>query len=131
MPIKYKVREKSQPGVKGGGKKKWYASIINDGEVGIDDLVKQIEKFSTLSEADIRAVIFALENAMQDALANSKIVRLDKIGSLYPTLSSNSAETEREFNANNIKSVNVNYRAGKRILDAMKAAGFEKVSTKK
>jgi len=35
-----------------------------------------------LSEADIWGVIIALENVMQDALGNGKIVRLDKIGSL-------------------------------------------------
>lgn len=127
MSIKYKVVEKGQPGVKGGGTKKWYANIVNDGEVSIDDLVKQIEKFSALSEADIRGVIIALENAMQDALANSKIVRLDKIGSLYPTLSSEGAATEKEFSPSLIKSVDVNYRAGKRILDTMKSAGVSKV----
>lgn len=127
MPIQYKLQEKAQPGVKGGGTKKWYASIANNGEVSIDDLVKQIEKFSALSEADIRGVIIALENAIQEALANSKIVRLDKLGSLYPTLSTSGADTEKDFSPNLIKSVDVNYRAGKRILDAMKNAGLEKV----
>lgn len=128
MPIKFNVIERPEPGVKGGGNKKWYASITNNGELGIDDLVKQIEKFSALSEADIKGVIIALENVIQEALSNSKIVRLDKIGTLYPTLSSGGADTEKDFNQNLIKSVSVNYRAGKRILDAMKSAGFEKVS---
>lgn len=126
MSIKYKAVEKPQPGVKGGGVKKWYASISNNGEVSIDDLVKQIEKFSALSEADIRGVIIALENVMQEALSNGKTVRLDKLGSLYPSLSSKGADTEKEVTPHLIRSVDVNYRAGKRILEAMKAAGFEK-----
>lgn len=126
MAIKYKVVEKAQPGVKGGGAKKWYANVVNDGELNIDDLVKQIEKFSALSEADIKGVIVALENVVQTALAESKIVRLEKLGTLYPTLSSNGVATEKEFTANQIKSVGVNYRAGSRIVEAMKAAGFEK-----
>lgn len=61
MSIKYNLIEKGEPGVAGGGVKKWYASIANDGELSIDDLVKQIEKFSALSEADIRGVIIALK----------------------------------------------------------------------
>ncbi|AQY21911.1 HU family DNA-binding protein [Riemerella anatipestifer] len=126
MSIKYKVIERVQPGVAGGGDKKWYASVTTDGEVGIDDLTKQIEKFSALSEADIKAVIIALENVIQNALADSKIVRLEKLGTLYPTLSSGGAATEKDFNQSLIKSVGVNYRPGKRILDSMKAAGFEK-----
>ncbi|AQY22322.1 HU family DNA-binding protein [Riemerella anatipestifer] len=127
MPIKFKVVERGQPGVSGGGNKKWYASAATDGEVGIDELVKQIEKFSALSEADIKGVIIALENVIQNALSDSKIVRLEKLGTLYPTLSSGGAATEKDFTQSLIKSVGVNYRPGKRILDSMKAAGFEKV----
>ncbi|MDY3317541.1 HU family DNA-binding protein [Riemerella anatipestifer] len=127
MSIKFKVVERGQPGVSGGGNKKWYASATTDGEVGIDELVKQIEKFSALSEADIKGVIIALENVIQNALSDSKIVRLEKLGTLYPTLSSGGAATEKDFTQSLIKSVGVNYRPGKRILDSMKAAGFEKV----
>lgn len=130
MSIKFNVIERAEPGVKGGGTKKWYATMANNGELGIDDLVKQIEKFSALSEADIRGVIIALENVIQEALADSKIVRLDKLGSLYPSLSSSGAETEKDFHSGLIKSVGVNYRAGKRILDTMNSAGFEKMSKK-
>ncbi|VEJ19250.1 HU family DNA-binding protein [Capnocytophaga canimorsus] len=126
MSIKYKVIEKGQPGVAGGGTKKFYANVVTEGELSVDDLVKQIEKFSALSEADIRGVIIALENVIQQGLADSKIIRLEKLGSLYPTLSSNGVATEKEFTANQIKSVSVNYRPGARIVEAMKAAGFEK-----
>ncbi len=127
MPIKYNVIERPQPGVAGGGVKKWYASVAMNGELTVDDLVKQIEKFSALSEADIRGVIIALENVIQSALADSRIVRLDKLGTLYPALSSKGADTQKEFNANFIQSVGVNYRPGERILEALNAAGFEKV----
>ena len=126
MSIKYKLIEKGQPGVAGGGTKKWYASIVTDGELDIDDIVKQIEKFSSLSEADIRGVVIAVENVIQEALADSKIVRLDKLGTFYPTLSSGGAATEKDFNQSMIKSTGVNYRPGKRILDTIKSKGFEK-----
>ena len=125
MSIKYKLIEKGQPGVAGGGTKKWYASIVTDGELDIDDIVKQIEKFSALSEADIRGVVIAVENVIQEALADSKIVRLDKLGTFYPTLSSGGAATEKDFNQSLIKSAGVNYRPGKRILDTIKSKGFE------
>ena len=126
MPIKYNVIEKGQPGVTGGGIKKWYAVVSNDGELTIDDLTKQIEKFSALSEADIRGVIIALENVIQDNLTNGKIIRLDKLGSFYPSLSSNGAATAAEFDSSLIKSAKVNYRPGKRISDALKTATFKK-----
>lgn len=64
MAIKFNVIEKPEPGVAGGGVKKGYAIAKTDGEITIDELTKEIEKFSALSEADIRAVIIALENVI-------------------------------------------------------------------
>lgn len=126
MAIKFNVVEKPQPGVAGGGKKKWYAIVKSDGELTIDDLTKEIEKFSALSEADIRGVIIALENVIVNELVNGKIIRLDKLGSFYPSLSSEGAATAEEFNSSMIKSAKVNYRPGTRIADALKTAKFIK-----
>jgi predicted histone-like DNA-binding protein len=127
MAIKYKSVERGQPGVAGGGEKKYYASVITDGEITIDDLTREIEKFSSLSEPDIRGVIIALENVIQNKLAESKIIRLEKLGTFYPTLSSDGRATAAEVTEHAIKSVGVNYRAGARILSTMQNAGFKKI----
>jgi predicted histone-like DNA-binding protein len=128
MSIRFKVQEKGQPGVAGGGQKKFYAAIATDGEVTIDELVKDIEKFSSLTEPDIRGVIMALENVIQDKLAQSKIIRLEKLGSLYPAISSTGADKAEDVTAKNIKDVSVNYRPGIRILQALEMAGFKKAN---
>ena len=126
MPIKYNLIERGEPGVTGGGTKKWYAVATNDGELTVDDLTKQIEKFSALSEADIRGVIIALETVIQDNLANGKIIRLDKLGSFYPTLSSKGADTEEDFDTSYIRGASVRFRAGTRISNALKTTTFKK-----
>lgn len=131
MAIKYQSQERVEPGVEGGGRRRYYARIVTDGEVTIDDIVKDIEKFSALSEPDIRGVIIALENVIQDKLADSKIIRLEKLGTLYPSLSSEGRDKEEDVDANCIKKVGVNYRPGPRILKAMQTAGFKKVSKDK
>lgn len=59
MSFKYKAVQKTEPGVKGGGTKKWYASAAGRDEIDIDRLSRTIERMSTLSLADIRAVIIA------------------------------------------------------------------------
>ena len=128
MSIKFNVVEKPQPGVVGGGVKKWYASVKTDGEISIDNLTKEIEKFSALSEADIRGVIIALENVIVNEIVNGKIVRLDKLGSFYPSLSSEGSATEADFNVSLIKAAKMNYRPGTRINDALKTAKFKKVN---
>ena len=125
MAIKFKTIQKVVPAIAGGGKK-FYAQLVTDGEVTIDDLVKEIEKFSALSEPDIRGVIVALENVIQNKLAESKIIRLERLGTFYPTLSSEGRDTAGEITHHNIKKVGVNYRVGTRILAAMNNAGFKK-----
>lgn len=127
MSIKFNVVERGEPGVTGGGNKKWYASVKTDGEVSIDQLTKEIEKFSALSEADIRGVIIALENVIVNQIVDGKIVRMDKLGSFYPSLSSSGARTEAEFNASFIKGAKINYRPASRIIEALKVAKFTKV----
>src|SRR5690606_41662880 len=93
----------------------------------ISDMLKSMETFSALSEADIRGVSIALENVMQDALANGKNVRVDKIGSLYPSLASEGTATPEEFNAQkHVRNIKVNYRPGKRLSDSMKAAVLQR-----
>ena len=106
---------------------KWYAQIVTDGEATVDEIVKEIEKFSALSEPDIRGVLIGLENVVQGKLADGKIVRFDRLGSLYPSLSSSPSDTAEEVNAANIKSVKVNYRPGARIMNAMKTVPKKKV----
>ncbi|MDR1221945.1 MAG: hypothetical protein LBL07_03580 [Tannerella sp.] len=126
MALKYKSIQRIQPGVAGGGAKKYYASIVIDGEVTVDDLVKEIEKFSALSEPDIRGVIVALENVIQNKLADSKMIRLEKLGTLYPTLHSTGKDREEDVDSRSIRSIWVNYRPGSRILSTMKDAGVKK-----
>ena len=128
MPIKYKLMQKAQPGVAGGGTKKWYATAATDGELTVDDLAKLIEKFSALSEPDIRGVIIAMENVIVNQLIQGKIIRMDKLGSFYPSLSSEGVAKEEDFTVANIKNAKVNYRPGKRISNALATAAFKKKS---
>ncbi len=123
--IKIKFSEKPEPGVKGGGTKKFYAHVVTDGEATIDELVKDIEKFSSLSEPDIRGVIVALENVIQNKLSDSKIVRLEKLGSLYPSVSSEGVDDPKDLASSMVKEVTINYRPGERLKKAINDAGFK------
>jgi len=95
-------------------------------EVSIDDLVAKIEKFSTFSEADIRGVLIAMENVVKEEICNGNIVRLDVLGSFYPSLSSEGVEDEKDFTAANVKNVKIIYRPGKRITKALSQVDFKK-----
>ena len=82
MAVKFKVVEKGEPGVPGGGTKQFYARTVTQGEANISELTRSIEKISTVSGADIRAVLYAFVDVVKDDLAAGRIVRIGDLGSL-------------------------------------------------
>ena len=128
MPIKFKAIERGEPGVAGGGTKKWYASPNISGEKALDGLIRDIEKISTVSGADIRAVLYALVDVMKDALADGQIVRIGELGSLRVSFSSEGKATEKEVTAASIKQAKVIFTPGKDIKDTLATLTYEKIS---
>jgi predicted histone-like DNA-binding protein len=127
MALKYSIQQKSQAGVKGGGQRKFYAAIVNDGDVTIDDMVSDIEKISALSEPDIRRIVSALQEVIQTKLSESLVVHLEQLGTFYPAISSEGKEKEEEVNEHCIKKVGINYRPTQQILQALENVGRQKV----
>lgn len=126
MPIKFKVIERGQPGVAGGGEKKSYASPVMSGELTLAGLTKSIEKICTVSGADIRAVLYALVDVSVDSLADGNIVRLGDLGSLRISLSSEGKTSANEVTASAIKSSSVIFTPGTRIKEMLSNAKFQK-----
>jgi predicted histone-like DNA-binding protein len=125
MSIHYKVINKGQPGVPEGGTPKYYASINTSGEVDIDKLTRDIEKISTVSGADIRAVLYALVDVAIDELRDGKIVRLGDLGSLRMSLKSFGYDTPSEVNASAIKGTRVLFTPGKKIKEMQKTLTYK------
>ncbi|GHV43032.1 DNA-binding protein [Bacteroidia bacterium] len=127
MAIKIKAVEKPQPGVAGGGIKKWYASPVKDEkDLTLERLTKGIEKTSTVNGADIRAVLYAMVEEVVDALADGKIVRLGDLGSLRITLSSEGKATAAEVTAAAVKKTGVIFTPGKMLQEMLANAKFTK-----
>ena len=127
MSVKFKVIEKGQPGVVGGGIKKFYASTSLSGEMTLDKLTKQIERVSTVNGADIRAVLYAMVEIMQDALEDGQAVRIGELGSLRVSISSNGELSEEEVTANSIKGAKTIFTPGKSLKKMLNNLSYEKV----
>lgn len=107
MAINFKVIERGEPGVVGGGTKKYYASPQMNGELDLDDLTKAIEKICTVSGADIRAVLYALVDVAVDNLGRGTIVRLGDLGSMRVSLKSTGEATAEDVKASSVKNAKV------------------------
>ncbi|HAM98291.1 MAG TPA: DNA-binding protein [Marinilabiliales bacterium] len=127
MAINFKVIERGQPGVAGGGEKKFYASPVMDGELDMADLTKAIEKICTVSGADIRAVLYALVDVSIDNLSNGTIVRMGDLGSFRIGLSSEGKAKAEEVTSSAIKNNSILFTPGTRLKEMMASAKYQKV----
>ncbi|MDY3316277.1 HU family DNA-binding protein [Riemerella anatipestifer] len=127
MPIKYKVIQKGQPGVAGGGEKKYYASANVVSEKTLAGLTRDIEKISTVSGADIRAVLYALVDVMQSSLAEGQIIRLGELGSMRVSISSEGKAKEEEVTSAAIKNAKVVFTPGSDLKKMLATLSYEKL----
>ena len=127
MSIQIKSVARPQPGVAGGGVKKFYASPIHGREISLDGLTKAIEKTSTVNGADIRAVLYAMVEESVLGLDEGRIIRLGDLGSLRITLSSEGKNTAEEVTAAAVKKAGVIFTPGKKLQEMLKNAKFTKV----
>jgi predicted histone-like DNA-binding protein len=127
MSIQIKSVERGQPGVAGGGAKKFYASPVHDREISLDGLTKAIEKTSTVNGADIRAVLYAMVEEAVNGLSDGRIIRLGDLGSLRITLNSEGKDTAEEVTATSVKKAGVIFTPGKKLQEMLKSAKYTKV----
>jgi predicted histone-like DNA-binding protein len=128
MSIQIKAIARPQPGVAGGGVKKYYASPVHSRELSLEAITKGIEKTSTVSGADIRAVLYAMVEETVTGLADGRIIRLGDLGSFRITLQSEGKDTAEEITAASVKKAGVIFTPGARLQEMLKTAKFTKVS---
>lgn len=124
MAMKYKVIGRKNP--QNQAEIKYYAQTVLAGEVDLLELCKEIEKISTVSEADILAVLSSLVSVVPDKLANGQIVRIGDLGDFRPSLNSEGHDSEEKVTSSSIKKNKVLFRPGKRIRNVMKIAEYKK-----
>lgn len=88
---------------------KFYANIQATGEKGLDELCEDINGTCTFTRADIVGALAAIEVEAIKTLQNGHILRIGDLGSLRVSVSSNGAETEKDFNESYIKSARLVY----------------------
>lgn len=92
-------------------KKQYFPQVAPTTPIGLNDVAEQIEKQSTVSLADIKGVLDALQEVVLEAMADGYSVRLGDLGSFRPTISAvKSRENQEDVSADDIKAVRVRFR---------------------
>ena len=92
---------------------KTYGKIIYRGTLSLNDMAEHIMKHGSVYTEDVViGVITKLKTCMQEMLADGHKVKLDGIGTLYPTLTSEGVEDAKDYSpSENITRVGIAFLA--------------------
>ena len=91
---------------------KWYPkSVLVVSPATTEQIAKRIAAESTVSPADVQAVLIALGDVMGDFMAQGRSVKLDGIGSFYFTAvtTKNGVDKPEDVNATLIRGIRVRF----------------------
>lgn len=92
------VKTLAKPGVKDSGFKYGVCSV-NQGKTDLTALCQLISARSSISSADVRAVLDSLNFIMDYELKQGRIVQLDTFGSFRMTVGSNRVDNIKDFDS--------------------------------
>jgi predicted histone-like DNA-binding protein len=128
MPVPYVIKKKALPPNSGEwqGKSLYYALPVSRGTLGLVDLTKMIEKMSTVNGADIRAVTYALMEAIITGLSDGMIIKLGELGSFRLSFSSEGKVSPQLVKPSTIKENRVIFGPGEAMKQALKEIKYVK-----
>ncbi|MBP3228181.1 MAG: HU family DNA-binding protein [Bacteroidaceae bacterium] len=119
MAIRIKTIPRKKPGT---STFKYY--IAPDTQTALDkaEFLDRMEKRSTMSSADVKGCLDALEYELKQALLGGNSVRLGDLGSFHISLTSQGVEKKDDASADLIKRVKVQFRPSSALMRDMQAA---------
>jgi len=127
MAVKFKSVLKAEPGVPGGGVKKYYAQIVSSGIVDFDKLATLISLATTVSRTDVLAVLDALETYMNLELECGGNLHLGNFAHFRLSCHSEGVENEEDVTSHIIKNSSIVFTPGKSMEKMLKNLEYVKV----
>lgn len=121
MPIPYKVVGRKNPR-QPDEPVKYYPQLVTMGNTRkIGELIYEIKENSSLSEGDIRSVLSNFVSVMRRSLYSGISVNVDGFGVFSLSARSEGSDDKKTVNAENIRSVKINFRASSAVRPSLTA----------
>ena len=114
--IPYIVKSMKKPGT---DEKKFYIQVAPTVPLTLEQIAKHISSRCTVTETDCLAVLNELETEVITAARNGNSVRLGKLGSFRPTISSRGVDAAAEAKVSLVKAVRCRFNPGARLRAAL------------
>lgn len=126
MAVKYKIIQRAEPGVTGGGTLKYYLTSIRDDIIDFEELIEEVSALSTVNGADVSAVLYGLVEMLTKLLSRGHSIELGGLGFLRVNISSSGTELEEDAHPSMIRKAYVHFRPGSKVRKMLKSLEFEK-----
>ena len=130
MALNYSVALRPNP-LKNDNPAKAYATAQINGELTLKQLSRRVSMQTTVSRADVAAVLIATVENMIDALQEGKQVDFGELGKFRLRILSEGTETMESFTAANITGVNIQFVPGEDLKNIFDGLTFQPVPTRK
>lgn len=112
----------------GADSKLFYAQAKSIGTSDLNRLCDMINERSTVSSADVKAVLDSLVYVMKRELSDGKIVQLGEFGNVRITFGSEGVEQEKDFHSSMIRRPKYTFTPGKELQDQKKLLQYAKIT---
>lgn len=129
MALNYSITMMGNPIDKDEPKKAYAKSQISE-EMTLKELSRLVASQTTVSRADVSAVLISTVDNLIDGLRNGKQVDFGELGKFRLQLTSTGAESAEKFTANNITGVNIQFVPGEDLKDLFAGMVFAPVPTR-
>jgi predicted histone-like DNA-binding protein len=106
---------------------KYYPCAVHDGEVNLNQLAAIVASRSTVSRVDCSGVIIGLTQAIGEALAAGRIVKIDDLGTFQITLQGLPADSPDDLGKSNIKGAKIIYKPSGNMKEAMEQLTYKRI----
>ncbi len=110
--------------------KKWYATAKSTGTADMAELCMLIAARSTVSSADVKAVLDNLNFVIDFQLKSGRTVKMGEFGSFRLSISSEGAETKEDFTSSMLKTPKIVFTPGAALRETRVTAKFSQATGK-
>ena len=126
MSLKYVVRKGSNP--QKPGETFYCGRFKMENRLEFKDLCRIISDQCSLTASDVKGIISAMLNVVNEELSNSKIVRLGDFGSFRCEVKGNLVDTADDWTRSKVKGVKLVFTPGTQFKTASKGANLKAYS---
>lgn len=128
MAFKYRVKTK-RSGI-GDKAARYHAIPIRSSEISTKQLARDLARLSSLSEGDVLSTLVGLSGLVKNYLHDGHTVRLDGLGILSVSASSEGFQTPDECTPRHVKAKKICFRAATDLKADLKFIKFEREKDK-